>query len=110
MHLTKMNIGIKFTSALKLTSYIANNTAKRKQFQHDEVLKPLYKLLNNAVFGKTIENVAKRSDIRLTNDATIARKLSEKPHCIDFRIFAGEIFKRAIGVTIEFAITFEKAL
>ena len=43
--------------------------------------------MNNAPYGKTIENVARRSDIRLLNNMVKARKLSEKPHCIDWRLF-----------------------
>ena len=43
--------------------------------------------MNNAPYGKTIENVARRSKIRLLNDKEKARKLVEKPHCVDFRVF-----------------------
>lgn len=43
--------------------------------------------MNNAPYKKTIENVARRSDIRLCNDMTKARRLDEKPHCIDYRVF-----------------------
>ena len=42
--------------------------------------------MNNAPYGKTIENVALRTDIRLLNDMEKARKLAEKPHCVDFRL------------------------
>ena len=47
--------------------------------------------MNNAPYGKTIENVARRTDIRLLNDMEKARKLAEKPHCIDFRVFDGHM-------------------
>ena len=43
--------------------------------------------MNNSPYGKTIENAARRLDIRLLNDPEQARKLAEKPHCVDFRIF-----------------------
>jgi hypothetical protein len=42
--------------------------------------------LNNAPYGKTIENAARRSYIRLLNDPGKGRKLAEKPHCVDIRI------------------------
>ena len=34
--------------------------------------------------------MARRSDIRLLNDMEKARKLAEKPHCVDFRVFDGD--------------------
>ena len=43
--------------------------------------------MNNAPYRKTIENVARRADIRLLNDIMKAWKLAEKPHCVDFRVF-----------------------
>ena len=47
--------------------------------------------MNNAPYGKTIENVARRTDIRLLNDMEKARRLAEKPHCVDFRVFDGQV-------------------
>ena len=47
--------------------------------------------MNNAPYGKTIENVARRTDIRLLNDMEKARRLAEKPHCVDFRVFDGRV-------------------
>ena len=43
--------------------------------------------MNNSPYGKATENAARRSDIRLLNDPEEARKLPEKPNCVDFRIF-----------------------
>ena len=56
-------------------------------YKKDEVKKNFYKLMNNSPYGKTIENAARRSDIRLMHDPEKARRLAEKPHCVDFRIF-----------------------
>ena len=50
--------------------------------------------MNNAPYGKIIENVAKKSDIRLVTAEDKACQLVEKPHCLDFRIF----YKNLIGV------------
>ena len=91
MRLLKDHHAIRFKSSLYVASYIANNTAKRQQFKHDEVKKAFYKLINNAPYGKTIENVARRTDIRPLNDMEKARKLAEKPHCVVFRVFDGQV-------------------
>ena len=47
--------------------------------------------MNNAPNGKTIENVARHTDIRLLNDMEKAQRLAEKPHCVDFRVFDGQV-------------------
>ena len=86
-----MHRAIRIKSSPYGASYIANNTAKRQQFKHDDVKKAYYKLMNNAPYGKKIENVARRTDIRLFNDMEKARRLAEKPHCVDFRVFDGQV-------------------
>ena len=52
-----------------------------------------FKLMNDVPYGKTIENVGRRTDIRLLNDETQAYRLPEKPHCIDFNIFTENLFR-----------------
>ena len=52
--------------------------------------------MNNLVYGNTIENVAKRSEIKLVTDKTVACLLTEKPHCADCRMFVNDL----IGVQI----------
>ena len=47
--------------------------------------------MNNLPYGKTIENVARRTDIRLLNDMEKTRRLTEQPHSVDFRLFDGQI-------------------
>ena len=88
--LFKVNRVIPFKSSPYAASDIGNNTAKRQQFKHDDV-KAFYKLMNNAPYGKTIENVTRRTDIRLRNDMEKAWRLAEKPHCVDFRVFDGQV-------------------
>ena len=41
----------------------------------------------NAVYGKTVENQQKRTDIRIIQSKRACKKLTEKPHCMSFRIF-----------------------
>ena len=92
MKLTKVHRGIKFTGLAYLAGYIKHNTEMRQANRGDETKKNFYKLMNNPPYGKTIENVAKRSDIRLIVDELKVVKLSEKPNCIDFRMFASNQF------------------
>ena len=47
--------------------------------------------MNNAPYGKSIENVARKTDIRLLNNMKKARKLAEKLLCVDFRVFNGKV-------------------
>ena len=91
MRLVKVHHAIRFKSSPYDAGYIVNNTEKRKLFKHDNVKKAFSKLLNNAPSGKTIENVARRIDIRLLNDMEKAQKLTEKPHCVDFRVIDGHV-------------------
>ena len=46
--------------------------------------------MKNAPFWKTIDNVARRTDIRLLNNMEKARMLAKKPHFVDFRVFDGQ--------------------
>ena len=65
---------------------------RRAQCAGDETQRSFFKLMNNAPDGKTIENVGKRTDICLLNDETKAYRLTEKPQCIDFKIFTENLF------------------
>ena len=42
----------------------------------------------NSVYGKTVENQSKRSDIKIVQTRKQLKKLTEKPQCISFRIFS----------------------
>ena len=92
MKLTKVHRGIKFTALAYMAGYIQHNTERRFANRDDETKKNFYKGMNLAPYGKTIENVAKRSDIRLLIDPNKMRKLAEQPHCIDLRVFAENLF------------------
>ena len=41
-----------------------------------------FKLMNNSVFGKTLESIINRVDIRLISSDKIAQKLAAKPNYV----------------------------
>ena len=76
MVVTKVYRVIRFHQEPWLRTYIDTNINMRKQAVRDgdKVGKDLYKLMCNAVFGKTMENVRKRVRIELVTDGDIAEK------------------------------------
>ena len=62
-----------------LKSYINMNTELKKAAKND-FEKDLFKLMNNSVFGKTIENIRKHSDIKLVTTDKKRSKLVSEPN------------------------------
>lgn len=55
--------------------------------QKNSFEKDFFKLINNSVFGKTIENIRKRVDVRLITNEKKLLKLSYKPNYVSSKIF-----------------------
>ena len=86
MKLTRIHRGIKFVESDCLKPYIDMNTKLRTKAKNN-FEKDFFKLMNNSVFGKTMENIRNRVDIKLVNNEEKARKLVAKPNFRHCKIF-----------------------
>lgn len=73
-----------FTQSAWLKPYIDFNTQKR-MMASTAFNKDFYKLMNNAVFGKTMENMRKRLNVELVNTKRL-KKVCAKPNFQSFKI------------------------
>ena len=87
MKLKRIHKGIKFIESEWMKPYIDMNTELRTNAKNN-FEKDHYKLMNNAVFGKTMENIRNRVNVKLVNNEEKARKLIAKPNYKSCKIFS----------------------
>jgi len=96
MKVTKIHRVLAFDQRAYLAPYILLNTEKRQHARSD-FEKDLYKLLSNAVYGKTIEQLRKRTHVRLISDPIEAKRYIRKPTCQSFHIINEDLTMIHLG-------------
>ena len=104
LKLTNIHRGIKFKESQWLKKYIALNTNLRTKARN-EFEKDFFKLMNNSVFGKTMENIRNRTVIKLVTDKIKAENLVAKPNFKHCNIFNEDLIAIHMKKTI---LTFDK--
>ena len=87
LKLKKIHRGIKFIESEWLKPYIEMNTNLRTKAKNN-FEKDFFKLMNNSVFGKTMENIRNRVNVKLVNTQERLKKLTAKPNFKSHKIFS----------------------
>ena len=86
MILSKVQKILKFKQSDWVKKYIDFNTEKRKNAANS-FEKDFFKPMNNSVYGRTMENLRKRINVRLVNNAKDYKKYKSKPSFVSRKIF-----------------------
>lgn len=87
MRITKVHAVLSFTQRPFLREFVQRNVALRNQSSTD-FEKKYYKQINNAVFGKSCQNVRKMRTFELAYDKETAIRRAGAFNCRDFRILS----------------------
>ena len=99
MKLTKVHRAISFHQEALMKRWIDGNTAKRALAKTD-FEKDLFKLANNACFGKTMENVRGRMNLKLCCDATKYKRYINRTDYLNDTMIAGDDDSQLLAVNL----------
>ena len=87
---------IEFQQSKWMKAYIMLNTRLRKETRN-EFEKDFFKLMNNTVFGKTMENIRDHKDMKLVTSDKKYQKYVMKPNFKDGHPFSKHLFAAKMG-------------
>ena len=90
LKLKKVHRLIQFKQNAWLKPYIDTNTEVRKKVEN-EFEKNFFKLMNNSVFGKTMENVRNHRDIKLVTSDKRRKRLVSEPNYHSHKTFSDHL-------------------
>ena len=90
LKLTKVHKVIEFKQEAWLNPYINMNTMLRTNTTND-FFKDFFKLKNNTVFGKTIENVGKHRDIKIVTTNKQWNKFASEPNYLTIKYISEDL-------------------
>ena len=102
MKLKKIHRILKFKQSDWMRPYIDFNTQKRT-ISNNEADKNFFKLMNNSVYGKTMENLRKIIKIRVVKNSQDFIKYTSRPTCVNWKVFENNlaaIHEKKISLTL----------
>ena len=94
----KVHPVIAFQQSIWMKAYIMLNTRLRKDAKN-EFEKDFFKLMNNSIFGKTMENIRNHKDMKLVTSDKKYLKYVMKPNFKDGHPFSKHLFAVEMGKT-----------
>ena len=93
MKLKKIHCILEFNQSQWLKPYVEFNTQKRIEAEKngDKDGKVLYKLMKNSVYGKTMQNLRNRINVKLVSNKKDYLKWTSKPTFMSHKIFDNDL-------------------